>query len=97
MENIESATRAQVASQQTGNRIFTVIPIRRGEDLYLAFSNYKGKTYVAIRIWYADENGVMKPSNKGVNIKVEHLPALAEGIAKALEAARADGLLPHEA
>lgn len=93
MENIESATRAQVASQLTGERIFAAIPTRRGEDLYIAFSSYKGKTYVAIRAWYADDNGVMKPNAKGINVKVEHLPAIADGIAKALAAARSDGLV----
>jgi hypothetical protein len=36
---------------------------------------------------------ILKPSAKGVNVKVEHLPAIADGIDKALEAARADGLL----
>jgi len=78
------------------DRVFAAIPTRRGEELRIAFSQFKGRTFLAIRIWY-DDNGEMKPSNKGVNIGIDHLPEIADGIAKALEAARADGLLPQPA
>jgi hypothetical protein len=79
--------------EPNGARIFTAIPTRRGEELRIAFSQFKNQTYLAIRIWYADDAGEMRPSAKGVNVRVEHLPAIAETIGQALDAARADGLV----
>lgn len=61
------------------DRIFATVPTRRGEELRIAFSQFKGRTFLAIRIWY-DDNGEMKPSNKGVNIKIDHLPEIADGL-----------------
>jgi transcriptional coactivator p15 (PC4) len=75
------------------DRTFAAIPTRRGEELRLGFSAFKGRTYIAFWIWYADNHDEMKPSNKGINFKIELLPNIADGIHKALEAARANGLL----
>jgi len=33
-------------------------------------SEFKGKIYVGIRQWY-DDNGEMKPGNKGINLTIE--------------------------
>ncbi len=92
MTNTQAAPRAQAATDN-GDRVFAEIPTRRGEQLRIALSKFKGNTFVAIRVWYADDEG-LKPSAKGINVKVDHLPAIADGIAKALEAARAEGTLP---
>ncbi|MEA2911101.1 MAG: Transcriptional Coactivator p15 [Bradyrhizobium sp.] len=78
--------------QPGGDRFFASIPKGRNEHLRIALSRFKGQTFLAIRIWFDDE-GVLKPSSKGVNVKLEHLPDIADGINKALEAARADGSL----
>jgi hypothetical protein len=74
-------------------RVFATIPKGRGEEVRVAFSEFKGRTFVAIRIWYAAESGEMKPSSKGINLAIDHLPALADAISKALELARTDGLV----
>lgn len=86
-----TAAPAQPAANN-GDQVFADIPIRRGEQLRIALSQFKGNTFVAIRIWYVDDEG-LKPGNKGVNIKVDHLPDIAAGITRALEAARAEGLI----
>ena len=78
------------------DRIFATITTRRGEELRIALSQFKGRTFPAVRIGYADDNGEMRPSGKGINIKVELLPDIADGITKAFEAAHAEGLLPAE-
>jgi len=77
----------------SADRIFAEIPLSRGERLVIALSQYKNNTYVALRIWFPDDDGKLKPSAKGANVKVDHLPAIADGIARALEVARADGLI----
>lgn len=93
MENIQDTTRAQAGPQRNGDRFFAQIPLPRGEQLVIALSQYKNNTYVALRVWYPGDDGRLKPSAKGANVKVEHLPAIAHGIARALDAARADGLV----
>lgn len=90
MTSNDAAPRAQ---GNNGDQIFAEIPIRHGEKLRVALSKFKGNTFVAVRVWYADDEG-LKPSNKGVNVRIEHLPAIAEGLAKALEAAKTEGLVP---
>lgn len=83
----------RASTAQAGDRIFAEIPVRRGEQLRIALSEFKGNTFIAVRTWYLDSNDELKPG-KGVNVKVEHLPAIADAIGQALEAARADGLVP---
>lgn len=92
--NTQAAAGAQAGSRiNAGERIFATIEKGRGEEVRVALSQFKGRTFLAVRIWYTDNSGEKKPSAKGVNIAVDHLPAIADGIAKALEAARADGLV----
>jgi hypothetical protein len=88
---VANAAQGQLPSN---DRVFATIPTgRRGEELRIALSNYKSRTFLAVRVWYIDENDVMQPSSKGVNLKVEMLPKIAEGIRLALEAARTDTLV----
>jgi len=81
------------STETRGERVFATIPKGRGEELRVAFSQFKGRTFLAIRVWYASESGDMKPSAKGINVAVDHLPAIAAALGQALDAARADGLL----
>jgi len=66
---------------------------RRGEELRVALSEFKGRTFVAVRIWYADDAGEMKPTSKGINIKVDLLPQLAAAVTEALAIATAEKLI----
>jgi Transcriptional Coactivator p15 (PC4) len=78
----------------TTDRTFAQIPNAHwGEVIRVTLSQFKGKTSEGIRVWYVDDHDETKPSNEGVNFKIELLPNIADGIHKALEAARANGLL----
>ncbi|MCW5733477.1 MAG: transcriptional coactivator p15/PC4 family protein [Enhydrobacter sp.] len=80
------------------DRIIATIPSgRRGEELRVALSEFKGKTFVAVRVWYADDAGEMKPSSKGVNLKVDLLPQLAAALVEAETVARREKLLTEGA
>jgi len=77
-----------------GDRIIAAIPSgRRGEELRVSLNTFKGRHYFAIRIWYTDEAGELKPSGKGANVKIDLLPDIAEAVNKALAEARDQGLL----
>jgi hypothetical protein len=75
------------------DRVIATIPRPRGEELRVMITNYKGKNFVAVRLWFADDDGEMRPSSKGVNLPIATAPALADGLAQAVKIARADGLL----
>ena len=81
-------------TQPDGDRVIATIPNgRRGEELRVSLNTFKGRHYFAMRIWYADDAGEMKPSGKGANLKIDLLPDIAEAVNKALALARDEGLL----
>lgn len=45
--------------------------IQIGKDIHIEPSEFKGKTYAAIRRYYEDSNGEMKPGRQGINLKPE--------------------------
>lgn len=68
---------------------------RRGEELRVAISEHKGRHYIAARIWYTDDHDEMRPTSKGLNLKVDLLPQLAAALAEAETVARREKLLPE--
>lgn len=80
-------------AEQDGDVLIAKIPKARGEEIRIAINRYKGRAFLAVRTWYPDDHGEMKPSNKGINVAIEHGPAVAEAVGQAVEAARRDGLL----
>ncbi len=71
----------------------------RGQEVRVALSEFHGTDLIDIRI-FADFDGGdvgMRATQKGVSLRVEHLPALAGLIDQALERARDRGLIPHVA
>jgi hypothetical protein len=62
------------------------------EVILVALDLYNGRHTVNARVWYR-EGDELKPSRSGLTLTVKHLPALAEAIGKALDAARELGLL----
>ena len=60
--------------------------------LRASLNTYKGKHYFALRTWYTDDAGEMKPG-KGINTKLELLPAIAEAVNAALADAQRRGLV----
>jgi hypothetical protein len=63
------------------------------EVVRVALDQCNGRHTVNARVWYHDDNDVLKPGKTGITLAVKHLPALAEALAKALMEARELGLL----
>lgn len=73
--------------------IIVALWAKNGRDtLQIRIDRYQGNTVVDLRNWYPADDGSLKPG-KGLTIGIKHLPALAAGIAAALDIARRDGLV----
>lgn len=59
----------------------------RGRDvLRVTASEYKGTTYVDIRVWYFDRDGELRPGPKGVSLRPDAIPAVIEALQAAQDA-----------
>lgn len=72
--------------KETGKRLAT---IPRGDDaeLRIVWDEYEGRPYVAIRLWQG--KGAMFPTKTGCTVRVRELADFAEGVAAAIEEAKA--------
>lgn len=64
----------------------------RRENVRITLDEYQGTPTIDIRTWWFGDDA-LRPGRSGITLSVRHLPALAEGIAKALRDARELGLL----
>lgn len=55
----------------------------RGEVIRIEVSEYKGKKFLNLRIWYTDKEGVLKPTQKGVAFTPEMYEELKAAILEA--------------
>lgn len=62
------------------------------EVVRVALDRYNGRHTVNARVWYRDGD-TLKPSKSGITLALKHLPALADALARSLDAARDMGLL----
>ena len=67
------------------------------EVLRVNVGPYKGRQLLSIWTWVQapDGNG-MRPTNKGISVRVELLPDLKRAIEKAETTAKEQGLLPND-
>ena len=70
-------------------------PKNSRETLRVRLDTYKDQPVICCRAWYEGKDGTMKPGHGGLTIGIKHLPALADGLAKALATATANGLLAN--
>ena len=62
------------------------------EVVRVALDRYNGRNTINARPWYHD-GGTLKPSKSGITLALKHPPALADALARSLDAARDLGLL----
>lgn len=59
----------------------------RGRDvLRVSASDFKGATYVDIRVWYRDREGELRPTSKGVSLRPDAVAAVIEALQDARDA-----------
>jgi hypothetical protein len=66
---------------------------RRHDAIVVSLSTYEGRNLIDVRQHFSDKDGKLKPTGKGVAMVVLRLPELHAAITKALERAKALGLL----
>jgi Transcriptional Coactivator p15 (PC4) len=67
----------------------------RREVIRVALDKYNGRHTINARVWYHD-GATLKPGKSGMTLAVTHLPAFAEAMGKALDAARELGLIEDQ-
>jgi hypothetical protein len=67
------------------------------EIVRVALDRFNNRETIDIRSWWQDSEGNWRPGRGGLTLAVKHLPALAEGLADALQRARALGLIESNA
>jgi hypothetical protein len=70
------------------------IPLKSGDEFRVEITNYKGRCSVNLRRWYINDDGNLRPTQMGINVAIENLPALHSLVRKARKRAEAEGLLP---
>lgn len=70
---------------------------RRGNALVFALKSYQGRAFFDLRTFYTDQDGIFKPTTKGITASPSKLPEIFKAIVKALDRARELGLLTDEA
>lgn len=61
------------------------------ESVVISLTEYRGQDYADIRIWFTDQAGELKPSQKGVSVKPENLPDVIRALQAAQERLGAGG------
>lgn len=69
---------------------------RRSDAVHITLSTYEGVNIVDCRVYYTNDQGQMRPSNKGLAMSVAKLPELLDGISRAVMKATELGLLDQE-
>jgi hypothetical protein len=69
---------------------------RKGEAIIVRLSSYEGHILIDQRSWFTAQDGTLKPG-KGLACALRHLPELAAALNKAVNEARARGLLDEAA
>lgn len=69
-----------------GQRNLAIISRSATEQLQIAVKEYKGKSYLDLRIFYTTDDGAnWLPTKKGVTVSPENLSILKDAIDKAME------------
>jgi len=73
----------QKAKQKGRNTLITTLPLTHGRELRIELSRFKGRNYVAMRVWAKkDIGGELEPVyNQGINFPAE----LVQGVLSSLE------------
>ena len=64
------------------------LDIRRSdsERLRITISEFKGRTFIDLRVWYSTESGEFKPGRAGVSLRPEQVGEVVQGLMLAARA-----------
>ncbi|MEE8461291.1 MAG: transcriptional coactivator p15/PC4 family protein [Acidobacteriota bacterium] len=64
------------------------------EKIFFNLSEYKGKKYADIRIYYEDDEGEWKPTKKGITLTLDRFAEFKDKLGALEEFLTAEGHLP---
>lgn len=70
----------------TEAKIIATIPRSATEQLQISINEYKGKSYLDLRIYYTTDDGInWLPTKKGVTVSPDNLELLKDAIDEAMQ------------
>ena len=69
---------------------------RRGNSLVFSLKSYQGRAFFDLRTFYTDQDGVSKPTAKGITASPHKLTEIAKAILKTVDRARELGLIKED-
>jgi hypothetical protein len=66
-----------------------LVRFERGDahEVRVALSEFRGRQYLNVRLFFRGEDGGWHPTRKGSNLRIDELPALADAVARAMHLA----------
>ena len=64
------------------------------EKIFFSLSEYKGKKYADIRIYFEDDEGEWKPTKKGITLSLDRFAEFKDNVGALEEFLTAQGHLP---
>ncbi len=60
----------------------TFLDIRKsdGERLRINISDYRGRSFIDLRVWYSTESGEYKPGRAGVSLRPDQVAQVVQGL-----------------
>jgi hypothetical protein len=62
------------------DRVVHTWPKNAHEDVHATLGTYQGHQLASIRVYVVDENEQLRPTKKGISVRVEDLPKLKESV-----------------
>ena len=70
----------------TESKLIATVPRSATEQLQISINEYKGKSYLDLRIYYTTDDGLnWLPTKKGVTVSPENLELLKDAIDEAMK------------
>ena len=75
-------------SEESEEILIYSFPMNNGEEIRIAVHHWQGKHYIDLRQWFESrrkgEEGLIKPTKRGIIFPMERLPEFKEGVDKLL-------------
>ncbi|WP_144142635.1 transcriptional coactivator p15/PC4 family protein [Paraburkholderia sp. BCC1884] len=66
----------------TANATASFLDIRKSdsERLRVTISEYRGRSFIDLRVWYVTESGEFKPGRAGITLRPDQIPEITQGL-----------------
>lgn len=67
------------------SRVIHAFSRNSNEKVQLSVRRFRGQYYIDMRVWFsAEKPDILKPTRKGLSVKLSDLPAFHEGLSKVI-------------